>query len=58
MDQAALVDLLQTAGIVAAYPELSELDLNPVRLYPDGYAVLDARLIIDRSAPGPQDLAS
>lgn len=59
VDQAALVDLLlQTAGIVAAYPELSELDLNPVRLYPDGYAVLDARLIIDRSAPGPQDLAS
>lgn len=51
-DKAALADLLlKVSGVAAAYPELSELDLNPVLLYPDGYAVVDARVILDRSDP-------
>ena len=48
VDQAALVELLlRISGIVAAYPQLSELDLNPVIAYHDGYAVVDARIIIN-----------
>tara|TARA_R110001583_G_scaffold195184_2_gene370358 strand:- start:21166 stop:23334 length:2169 start_codon:yes stop_codon:yes gene_type:complete len=49
-DKAALVDLLlKVSGIVSAYPQISELDLNPVIAYPDGYAAVDARIIINRS---------
>lgn len=50
IDKDALVDLLlKVSGIVTAYPQLSELDLNPVIAYPDGYAAVDARVIINRS---------
>ncbi len=50
VDREALVDLLlKVSGIVSAYPQLSELDLNPVIAYPDGYAVVDARIITNRS---------
>jgi len=49
-DKAALVDLLlKVSGIVSAYPQISELDLNPVIAYPDGYAAVDARIIVNRS---------
>ena len=41
--------LLKVSSIVSAYPQLSELDLNPVIAYPDGYAVVDARIITNRS---------
>lgn len=45
-DKTALVDLLlKVSSIVTAYPQLSELDLNPVLAYPNGYAVVDARII-------------
>ncbi len=48
IDQEALVDLLlRTSSIVEAYPDLTELDLNPVIAYPDGYAVVDARVIVN-----------
>ena len=50
VDRAALVELLlKVSSIVSAYPQLSELDLNPVIAYPDGYAVVDARIITNRS---------
>ena len=50
VDREALVELLlKVSGIVTAYPQLSELDLNPVIAYADGYAVVDARIIINRS---------
>ena len=50
VDKEALVDLLiKVSGIVSAYPQLSELDLNPVIAYQDGYAVVDARIITNRS---------
>ena len=50
VDRAALVDLLlKVSGIVSAYPQLFELDLNPVIAYPDGYAAVDARIIINRA---------
>ncbi len=53
VDKEGLVDLLlKISSVVEAYPELAELDLNPVILYDDGYAVVDARVIVDR--PGAQ----
>ena len=49
VDKAALVDLLLTVSrLVEAYPSLSELDLNPVIVNADGYAVVDARVIVER----------
>ena len=49
VDKAALVDLLlKVSRIVDAYPELVELDLNPVIVNAEGYAVVDARVIVER----------
>ena len=54
VDKAALVELLlKVSSIVTAYPQLSELDLNPVIAYPEGYAVVDARIITNRSVLNP-----
>ncbi|WP_111414635.1 acetate--CoA ligase family protein [Billgrantia lactosivorans] len=51
VDKEALVELLLTVSRIAdAYPELSELDLNPVIVNADGYAVVDARVIVEREA--------
>lgn len=48
VDTEALVALLlQVSAIAVAYPRLAALDLNPVIAYPDGYAVVDARVIVD-----------
>lgn len=53
IDKKALTELLlNVAHIVEAYPEIQELDLNPVIAYPDGYAVVDARVIVERAADG------
>jgi len=47
VDKSALVELLlKISALVTAHPEIAELDLNPVRCYRDGYAVLDARLVL------------
>jgi acyl-CoA synthetase (NDP forming) len=49
VDKAALVELiLKVTSIVEAHPEIAEIDLNPLMAYPDGYAVVDARMILDR----------
>ncbi|MCE8035733.1 CoA-binding protein [Billgrantia tianxiuensis] len=49
VDKESLVELLLTVSRIAdAYPELSELDLNPVIVNADGYAVVDARVIVER----------
>ena len=50
VDKEALVDLLLNLScLVEAYPQLAELDLNPVIAYDDGYAVVDARIIVNRA---------
>jgi len=47
VDKEALIDLLlKVSTLVQAHPEISELDLNPVIAYADGYAVVDARVIV------------
>ena len=38
--------ILSISDFVLANPEISEMDLNPVFLYPDGYCVVDARIIL------------
>ncbi|MGB3944290.1 MAG: acetate--CoA ligase family protein, partial [Methanothrix sp.] len=55
--------LLQISDLVVEHPEISEMDLNPVFLYPDGYKVVDARIILgdppEAAQPAPpkvQDL--
>jgi acetate---CoA ligase (ADP-forming) len=38
--------ILKVADIAERHPEIQELDLNPVLAYPDGIAVVDARVIV------------
>ena len=48
VDREALIDLiLKIAALAAAYPEIRELDLNPVFLYEKGNVVVDARMLIE-----------
>jgi acetyltransferase len=48
VDEARVVDLLlQVADFVRAYPEISELDLNPVIMHERGYAIADARFLLN-----------
>ena len=49
VDKDALIELLlKVSAIVEAHPEIAELDLNPVIAYDDGYAVVDARVIVNQ----------
>ena len=46
--------LLKISQLVMRFPEIRELDLNPVFLYPDGNIVVDARMFIgDREEVSP-----
>ncbi|HII06306.1 MAG TPA: acyl-CoA synthetase [Methanotrichaceae archaeon] len=38
--------MMQISDLVVKHPEIAEMDLNPVFLYPEGYKVVDARIII------------
>jgi acetyltransferase len=47
VDEDALATcILKVAEIAERHPEIQELDLNPVLAYPDGIAVVDARVIV------------
>ncbi|MEI8003652.1 MAG: acetate--CoA ligase family protein, partial [Methanothrix sp.] len=53
-DIEALEKLLMTiSDYVIKNPDISEMDLNPVFLYPDGYMVVDARIILGEPRPKP-----
>ena len=55
LDRAALKDaLLQVSRLLCEHPEIAELDLNPVRLYPKGLLALDARVRLQHPTPEPQ----
>ena len=46
-DRNALVDLMmKVSALIQAHPEIAEVDLNPVVAYEDGYAIVDARVIL------------
>ena len=47
-DKDALVELmLGVSDLCAAFPEIAELDLNPVLAYPKGAGILDARILLE-----------
>ena len=47
VDKDALVELmLAISHLCVAFPEISELDLNPVLAYPSGLVVIDARILL------------
>ena len=47
VDKDALVELmLSISSLCMAFPEISELDLNPVLAYSRGISVLDARILL------------
>jgi len=47
-DIASLAELLvQVSQLAARYPQIKEVDLNPIRVYESGYSVLDARILLD-----------
>ncbi len=56
LDVEALAGLISSISRLAAdNPGLRELDLNPVRLYPKGFLVLDARALLARPAPSTRE---
>ncbi len=44
--------LIRFSFLIADYPEIRELDINPLVVSPDGMMALDARVIIDEGMPG------
>ncbi len=46
--------LIRFSYLVADYPEILELDVNPLLAGPEGAIALDARVILDRAALGRQ----
>ncbi|MBS0445948.1 MAG: acetate--CoA ligase family protein [Proteobacteria bacterium] len=50
VDKDALVEvMLGVSALCDAYPEIAELDLNPVLAYPQGVRILDARILLEGS---------
>jgi acyl-CoA synthetase (NDP forming) len=50
VDRPALEDLLlKLSDFIAAHPEISQIDLNPVLAYPDGAIAVDARVILENA---------
>ncbi len=50
--------LLQISDLVMKNPEIAEMDLNPVFLYPSGYKVVDARIITGEMPEPPKEPVS
>jgi len=51
-DIPSLADLLvKISQIAATYPEIAAIDLNPVRIYEKGFAILDVRILLAKREP-------
>jgi len=51
IDEDKLADLImEVSRLVSEHPEIKQLDLNPIRLYPEGLLVLDVRILCERKA--------
>ncbi|WP_027163773.1 acetate--CoA ligase [Mesorhizobium sp. WSM1293] len=51
VDRDALADLMVgISDFVEEFPEIDELDLNPILAYPDGLAVVDVRILLTASS--------
>jgi len=44
--------LIRLSYLVADYPEIKELDINPLLVSPEGVVALDARVVLDRDLVG------
>ena len=56
VDHEALVDLLMTVSeVIESYPQIQEMDLNPVIAREDGLSVVDARIILKKNNNGRPD---
>jgi acyl-CoA synthetase (NDP forming) len=54
-DERALRDvLLRVSALLAACPEIHELDMNPVKVFETGVRVLDARVRVEHPAAPPR----
>lgn len=52
-DRKAIVNLLLTVSeIIEAYPDIRELDLNPVLVHEEGLSIADARIILKDASSG------
>ncbi len=40
--------MLRLASLVEVFPEIKDIDLNPIFLYPDGAKVVDFRMLVER----------
>jgi acyl-CoA synthetase (NDP forming) len=50
IDLTSLKNLLtKVSALIKKYPEIKELDLNPVFLYPEGNITIDARIILEET---------
>lgn len=55
LDRDALVDIvIRVSEMMEQHPEIHELDLNPVILYEKGFAIVDARMILDEPVTHPR----
>ena len=51
VDKRAITELLLTISeVIEAYPQIHEMDLNPVMAYENGLSIVDARVILHREA--------
>ncbi|MDD8026692.1 MAG: GNAT family N-acetyltransferase [Acidobacteriota bacterium] len=49
----ALVEvMIRLSYLAAEFPEIAELDINPLLVTPEGATALDARIVVDRAALG------
>lgn len=54
LDEAALADTIHKASaLFTSRPEVAELDINPLIVYPDRLCAVDARILIRPPAPAP-----
>ncbi len=44
--------MIRLSYLVAEFPEIAELDINPLLVTPEGATALDARVVVDRKAVG------
>src|SRR5229473_3568471 len=52
VDKGKLAAIIETVSILAAdFPEIAEIDLNPVLARPDGAVALDVRVLLDFAPP-------
>ena len=55
VDREALADMIvRVSELVSDYPEISELDLNPVFATKDGAIAADVRIVVDYDQPAPR----